>query len=240
MAGHDEIRFRARPPLRLLRHGILLWLGIAALLVPRSLLRADEFSQTTHYSVRMFSFGTLSVETRMGDVSVEGWDDPRLDVQAEKVVRASSPAKARMLYQRIQIHLEGQDKQIALRAMFPPRRLWRPFRGESKLSVNFTIMMPYDANLTLHCVDGDVTVRGLVGREVLRVNYGDVEIDVPDVYRLRHFRAHSWLGYVESDLHGFEADSAGFGRNVFFTAPGDQDIFVDVRMGGVFVYSEDE
>ena len=90
-------------------------------------------------------------------------------------------------------------------------------------------------------MDGDVRVTGLVSREQLRVNYGDVEIDVPDVYRLRSLDAHTWLGYVQSDLHGLPQDSAGFRRRLFFeNSQGRQDILVRVRMGGVFVFGGPE
>lgn len=210
-------------------------LFVLLLLVPVS-LRADEFSKTFRYSVRMFSFGTLVIDARVGDIQVEGWDEPRLEIAAEKVVQAKDAEKAQTLYDRVQVALEGKDKQVTLRTLYPPRRLWRPFHGESKLSVNFQIHMPYDANLVLKCVDGDVRVNGLAGRQEIHVNYGDVEINVPSIYRLRSLNARSVLGYVQSDLHG--EDSAGFGRKiVFWNSDGDQDISVRVRMGGVYIYS---
>jgi hypothetical protein len=110
-------------------------------------------------------------------------------------------------------------------------------RGAS--GVNFTIKMPYDSNLALKCVDGDVTVNGLTGTEILKVNYGDVEVDVPNIHRLRLFQARSWLGYVQSDLQGMPVDGAGFGKAVSFSNPyGNQVIVVSVRMGGVFAYGE--
>jgi hypothetical protein len=200
--------------------------------------RAEEFSKVSHYSVRMFSYGLLTIDTRMGDIRIEGWDEPRLEIEAEKVVHAKSEIAARPLYERLQIELEGQDKNVVLRTHYPPRRLWRPFRGESKLSVNYRIRMPFDANLSLKCVDGDVSVRGLVGTQRVRVNYGDVEIRVPNVYFLRSLRARSLLGYVQSDLNG--EDSAGFEKGLSYWNPqGGQDISISVRMGGIFVYREE-
>src|SRR5712692_1075124 len=138
----------------------------------------DEFSRSSRYSVRLFSNGTLILETRVGDIHIEGWDKPRVEIEAEKVVRAQSEEKARPLYDRVQVDIRGADKEVLVRTLYPPRRPWRPFRGESKLVVNFRIMMPYDANLMVQCVDGDVRVRRVTGRERLRINYGDVEIDV--------------------------------------------------------------
>ena len=198
--------------------------------------RADEFSKTFHYSVRMFSFGTLTIDTRMGDIQVEAWDEPRLEIEAEKVVDAKDEKHAEPLYGRVQVVLTGQDKQVSLRTVYPDRSLRRPFRGETKLSVNLRIHMPFDANLTMRCVDGDVRVNGLIGKQGISVNYGDVEVDVPSIYRLRSLDARTILGYVQSDLHG--ENSAGWGRRImFWNMGGDQDIKVRVRMGGVYVYS---
>jgi hypothetical protein len=209
-------------------------LGVALLL--SSPLQADEFTKTLHYSARMFSFGTLTVQTRTGDIQVESWDEPRLQIDAEKVVEAKDQKHAQPLYEQVQVVLSGQDKQVLLRTIYPTRRLWRPFRDESKLSVNFRIHMPFDADLILKCVDGDVRVSGLVGKQEVNVNYGDVEINVPSLYRLRSLNARSLLGYVQSDLHG--ENSAGWSRRImFWNSSGDQDIKIRVRMGGVYVYS---
>jgi hypothetical protein len=228
---------QSRKPGFLMKLSALGVLGAAFVLAPAGGLRADEFSQVSHYGVRMFSFGTLTIDARMGDIRIEGWDEPRLEIEAEKLVVAGSEKKAKPLYDRLKVELEGQDKKVLLRTVYPPRRPWRPFRGESKLSINFHIHMPYDANLRLKCVDGDVRISGVVGQQYIRVNYGDVEIEIPSVYRLRSLNARSWLGYVQSDLHG--EDNAGFGpKVVFWNSSGDQDIDVRVRMGGVYIYRD--
>jgi len=199
---------------------------------------ADEFSQVSHYAVRMFSYGLLTIDSRTGDIHIEGWDEPRLEIEAEKVVRAKSKGAAEPLYERLAVVLEGKDKRVLLRTLYPPRRVWRPFRGEARLSVNYQIKMPYDANLALKCVDGDVWIRGLEGKQRILVNYGDVEIDIPSLDHLRSLFAHAWLGYVQSDLHG--EDRAGFGPRISYWNPtGEQDIYVKVRMGGVFVYRDE-
>src|SRR5207247_5796232 len=192
----DRVKFRPRA-----LHFIPYTLSFFCLLLlsPAS-VRADEFTRTSRYAARLFSYGLLIVDTRMGDVRIEGWDEPRVEVEAEKTVRAGSERKAQPLFDLIRIELAGQDKEVRLRTIYPKRSWRRPFRDESKLSVNLRVKMPYGANLTLRCVDADVRVTGLVSREQLRVNYGDVEIDVPVVYRLRCLVAHTWLGFVHCDM----------------------------------------
>jgi DUF4097 and DUF4098 domain-containing protein YvlB len=199
---------------------------------------ADEFSKVSNYFLHLVR-GTVMVDTRVGDVTIEGWDKDRVEVQAEKVVRAGSEKESRRLFDRITVRLipDEEGRTILVKAFYPPRRLWRPFRGESRLSVNFHIKMPNDSNLELKCVDGDITVRGVTGNQRLKVNYGNVEIDVPSVWHLRLLRAHTWLGYVQSDLHTLTEQDAGVGRSVSFVNPqGRQEIRVHVRMGGVWIY----
>lgn len=196
---------------------------------------AGEYSQVTHYKAALFWRGTLYVETRIGDVKVEGWDKPDVEIEAEKVVQAGSEARAQRLFDQIKIQLTENGEEVFLRTLYPPRRPWRLFRGATKLSANLRIRMPYEAKLTLKCVDGDVRVRGIVGNQRIRVSYGDVEVSIPSVDRLHSLDARSFLGYVQSDLHG--ENSAGWGRRVsFFNTDGQQDIHVRVRLGGVYVY----
>lgn len=197
--------------------------------------RADEYSQVSHYQAGLFPRGTLFVDTRIGDVKVEGWNEPGVEIEAEKVVRAGSAAKARRLFDQIRIELRENGEEVFLRTVYPPRRPWRFFRGATKLSANFHIRMPYEAKLTLKCVDGDVTIRGIEGHQEVRVSYGNVEVTIPSLDRLRLLSARSFLGYAQSDLNG--ADDAGFGRGVSFWNPeGQQEIRVRVRLGGVYVY----
>ncbi|MBZ5515957.1 MAG: hypothetical protein LAN62_14145 [Acidobacteriia bacterium] len=197
--------------------------------------RADEFSQITHYQAGIYPRGTLYIDTRIGDVRIEGSKESGVEIEAEKVVNAGSEAKARRRFDQIRIELKENSEEVFLRTIYPPRRPWRLFRGETKLSANFRIRVPYQASVALKCVDGDVTIRGVGGRQEIRVSYGDVEVTVPAVDRLRLLSARSFLGYVQSDLHG--EDAAGFGRGIAFWNPtGEQEIRIRVRMGGVYVY----
>jgi hypothetical protein len=237
MVFRDTRRIRGRPSLR--PNLVFLVIAAAVCSSPQILVFADEYAQVSHHSARLFSNGTLVIDARVGDLHIDGWNEPRVEIEAEKVVRAGSEAKAKPLYDQIKVQLEGADKEVRLTTLYPSRKLWRPFRNESKLSVNFRIRMPFDSNLKLKCVDGDVRIAGIMGHEQLLVNYGDVEIDVPHLYDLRSLNAHAWLGYVQSDLQGLSSDSAGLGQRIsFWNASGKQNIDVKVRMGGVFIYRE--
>ena len=71
---------------------------------------ADEFSQVTHHSMELMR-GTVEIDTRVGDIFIEGWDKARVEVQAEKVVRAGSEKKAQPMFDRIRVDLSTDDEQ---------------------------------------------------------------------------------------------------------------------------------
>ncbi len=187
----------------------------------------------------MFPRGTVVVDTRVGDVTVEGWEESRVEIEAEKVVRAGSEKKVRQRFRRIKIELTTNDEEVQLKTIFPPRRPWRLFRGAAKLSVNYRLRIPSQATLVLKCTDGDVAIRGLVGRQEIRVGYGNVEVNLPSLWHLRSLNVSTFLGYVQSNIHG--ENGAGFGRRVEFWNPqGEQEVTVRVRFGGVYVYGRHE
>ncbi len=213
-------------------------LTCALLFIPFCTVRADEFGKAARYRVRLFSMGTLTVTTRTGDITIIGWDHPHVVIRARKVIHVGSARKATQLSRRVKVMLAGADTQVRLWTLYPPRRPWRPFRDESKLTVNFHIHMPSDAALALHVVDGDVTLRGLRGNQTVLVNYGDVEDDLPSSCMVRSLYAHTLFGTIQSDLDG--TAGSGFNQKTAFWNPGGRQIVrIYVRMGGVFIYSGD-
>ena len=62
---------------------------------------ADEFRQTSHYKRRLFSSATFTMEVRTGDIYITGWDDPHVEIEAEKVVHANSKDEAERQYQHV-------------------------------------------------------------------------------------------------------------------------------------------
>ncbi len=70
-------------------------------------VRADEFSSVSRHSVRLFSYGTLVLDTRVGDVHIEGWDEPRVEIEAEVVCRTRDRRRSRGLRRRVEELLEA-------------------------------------------------------------------------------------------------------------------------------------
>ena len=104
MKGTDRLKFRPRA----LRLTLCTFSFFCLLFLSPPAIDADEFTHTSQHAARLFSYGMLIVDTRMGDVRIEGWDEPRVEGEAEKTVRAGSERKARPLFDLIRIELAGQ------------------------------------------------------------------------------------------------------------------------------------
>src|SRR5258708_3223080 len=115
LRGMRKIRGRRGLPLNM----FLLVLPAIYCGASATLLHADEYSQVSHHSPRLYSTGTLVINSRVGDLHIEGWDEPRVEVEVEKVVRAGSEAKAKPLYDQIQVRLEGSDHEVRLTTIYP-------------------------------------------------------------------------------------------------------------------------
>ena len=113
---------------RSLRRRIMLGifaLSCAFLFAARASL-ADEFSQVSSQSIQLVR-GTVVIDTRVGDIYIEGWDKERVQVQAEKVVRAGSGKKSRHLFGRLHVQLstDEEERTVYLKTLYPARRPWR-------------------------------------------------------------------------------------------------------------------
>ena len=197
---------------------------------------AEEYRRTVTHTVDLYPRGRVEIDTRIGDIRIAAWEKRQVRVEAEKVVRAGSEKSAQKRFKRIQVLVGSDDETVQIRSRHPPRRPWRPFRGGTKLGVDFTIRMPSQATLRVKGTNGDVTIEGLRGHQRIRLTYGSVEVTVPSRRHVRNLKASTLVGYVENNLNGQQG--AGFLRKVQFWNPsGTQDIEIRVRMGGVLVHA---
>src|SRR5438128_12390348 len=90
----DRVKFRPRA----LPFTLYTLSFFCLLVVSPASVRADEFTHTSRHAARLFSYGMLIIDTRMGDVRIEGWDEPRVEVEAERKDRGRSDGKAQPLF----------------------------------------------------------------------------------------------------------------------------------------------
>jgi urease beta subunit len=151
--------------------------------------------------------GRIRVVNSIGEVRVEGWDRPEVEV---RVVRATNreysetdQAEARRRLEQVKVRTwKEPGGTLRIETVFPERELFtRPLRGKSNVNVRYTIKAPANTSLAIDHDVGEVAVRGLKADIEISNRIGEVNVKLPgnEPYRVN---AKVRLGEVNSQLAG--------------------------------------
>jgi hypothetical protein len=149
--------------------------------------------------------GTIRLENSYGEVDIDGWDNPEVEVS---VVRSSAhdygaedraAAQARVDAVQIAARQEGNDVIIA--TTYPPRRaLLYPFSRRSDVEIRYSVHAPRAAKVIVEARRGGVNVSGMSGDIRASVTNGQITLALaPGQYSID---AESKIGRVYSDFEG--------------------------------------
>ena len=112
----------------------------------------ERFSKTAHLDQN----GTFDLTNISGNIVITGSSGRDVTIEAVKRVQRPNPNAARALLQMIDIQVAEQANRVEVRTVFPrPRN----FPG----SVDFTIGVPDEANVTLKMMSGNVRATNISG-----------------------------------------------------------------------------
>jgi len=112
----------------------------------------ERFSRTTHLD----QDGTFDLVNIAGDIVITTGSSRDVSIEAIKRVQRPNPNAARALLQMIDIQVVEQANRVEVRTVYPrPRN----FPG----SVDFTISVPEDANVTVRTLSGNVRATNIKG-----------------------------------------------------------------------------
>ncbi len=121
--------------------------------------------ETVDESRPLAAGGELSLQNTNGSVHVASWDEPRVRIEATK------SAATRHGLERIQVEIEGQGERVTVRTRQPRGGFF--FGGMG--GVEYRIMVPRRANVSVRNVNGRVEVDGVAGRVEAETVNGSVE-----------------------------------------------------------------
>ena len=124
--------------------------------------------------------GTLHLENSRGAVTIEGWDQPRVELTVIKstsdVFRASDPAQhdaATHLLDRARIKSDRKGDEILIST-----EVARRDRGE--LNVYYHIKAPRDSKIVIDRGNGSVYVTGMAGDMQATLQQGQIMVILPE------------------------------------------------------------
>ncbi len=104
--------------------------------------------------------GLVEVRNTNGLIDVRGSSGDRVEVVAERIVRAGSEAGARELLDRLEIHEDVSADSVHLEARFPSTG---SFLSGGRAEVRFRLEVPAGAQVRLRATNGQVRMDGIRG-----------------------------------------------------------------------------
>ncbi|MGD0134622.1 MAG: hypothetical protein ABSE57_21445 [Bryobacteraceae bacterium] len=162
----------------------LLLFGIGA----SSLLIADDALivqvQVSHTERMDFpSGGVLRMKNSTGDLTVEGWDRPDVEITTVKSTKSYHPkdrSSAEKSLDRIRLVPERKGDELAITTEFPKHAmLARLFLGVSEFELQYRIKVPRNARLIIEHDSGNVYIDDVVGDVHATNGIGQITLHLP-------------------------------------------------------------
>jgi hypothetical protein len=175
-------------------------------------LADDDFRQKvqvvkTEY-VDFPSGGTVRLRNSTGELTVEGWDRPGVEITTVKSTKATYASaerkKASRDLDKVQIAVERRGDELVISTDFPRHRGFppsSPLGGATNFHLDYHIKVPRDARLVVDHDVGDVHFDGVTGDIHATALQGGITLHLPEGGQYG-IDAESDFGSVISDFPG--------------------------------------
>lgn len=143
--------------------------------------------------------GMLSLENTNGNIVVEGWDESRFSLIAEKKVRADNEQDARKAMEHLRVEIDETESEIRVKTKLPREGngvLDWIFGDHVSSTVNYTVYVPRETSLDIISTNGRIDVSAVEGKIQLKSTNG--EITAKDIGG--EIRAHTTNGSIEIEM----------------------------------------
>jgi hypothetical protein len=164
------------------------------LLLPALAFSAQRFDLTTTEKVDLAPGGTVRIEGSTGELNVEGWDGPGVEVQLTRYAWGENEQKTKAALGRIQMSKQVSGNVLTLSTVH---------KRFSDAKVDYRIRVPHNTNLVIHHGSGDVTVYDVGGNIEATAKEGDVVVQLAANAKYA-IDAHTSFGTIYSDFAGVE------------------------------------
>jgi hypothetical protein len=179
----------------------------------------QPFESTATQRVSFPPGGAIDVTNSYGYLTVEGWDEPEVEITVTKSTNGFYPSErkdqAMQAFDQIRVAAERRsDKELAISTTLPARRgfpfsllppgrfiVAMPKSTKRGVTVEYTVHAPRDSRLTVHQDTGYVWVSDVTGDIEVDSHTGDmiVMLPGPGPYAID---ARTGMGSISSDLTG--------------------------------------
>jgi len=214
------------------------------------LLADDEIPQkveATHTErVNFPSGGRLQLKNSIGELFVEGWDQPDVEITTIKSTRDAYLSRDRDKESRaldqVRISTAAQGSDLVITTEFPRRRNWLTFwrrQPADYFNLEYRIKVPMNARLEVDQVAGEVHVDNLTADIRAIDRDGLIALNLPPDGQYE-IDAKSKLGDVISDFPGHKGRSHWFGHGFVQGTKAPHNLYLRIRFGDIIIYKNEK
>jgi hypothetical protein len=159
--------------------------------------------------------GTLHLKNSVGELTIEGWDQPGLEITTIKssktAVEGREREKASKLLDKVKVATERKGDEVTVSTVFHKHpKIERLWTGMTDFDLEYLIKVPRTAKLVIDHTMGEVHIDEISGEIHATGEMGLITVRLPDgQYAID---AMSKLGAVDSDFAGNEKSKKWFGH----------------------------
>ena len=187
--------------------------------------RAVEVTKTE--SVPFPAGGVLHLRHSIGDLNIEAWDNPNVEITTIKstadLYAESDVAAVKAEMEKVTLVTERHGDEVVITTGFP-RRLnfgipdYPPLGRAAKFNLEYHISVPRSARLVIDHIEGAVNVDRVAGDIQVHVKQGEIMLHLPEDAKYS-IDAKATYGNVNSDFPG-ERHRRWFGQRAFAAESG--------------------
>jgi hypothetical protein len=207
------------------------------------LLAADRFKQTIDVTqtdrFTVSAAGTIRLENSFGEVDIEGWDRPEVEVEVlrstEKFYDPGDEADAQRRLASVQITTKQDGNDVVISTAYPPRGFFRhPFSRRSDIEIRYRVHAPRASKLIVNDNRGGVNVYDIAGDIHATVINGQVTLTLASTGQ-HAIDAQTKLGAVDSEFEGHDRHHL-LGEDFSLQAkPPAANLYLRVRVGDIVI-----
>lgn len=184
--------------------------------------------------------GTIRLTGSVGELNVEGWDRPEVQITLTRYTYADATEKAKREAER---HLEPilfktsrpANHELLIATSIPHREfVARMLFGRTGMNLDYRIMAPRNSHLIIRHGDGDVIVYNVGGDIDARMRNGGMVIEVPEQEKYSIDASCRIGGVTAPDEHGKSSKTYLVNEHFTTASEGAQHkLHLRVRAGGI-------
>ena len=184
---------------------VKLHIGMMALAMASPAMAADAASEpvsvTSTQRVALAPGGTVHIDETWGELSIEAWDQPAVEVvmtrRTAKPQAAEKADKARAGLERFSAQVEATAAdRVSIIGVSPGGSVTRPFGGKSGVKLTYVVHVPRNSRIELDNGVGTVRIADVTGDIEIDSDVGEVTLKVP-IEPTTAVEASSGIGDVE-------------------------------------------